>query len=122
MVDQDPYAAVQFSANVLEATLKAYLSYKNIEFSTTDGLLELWKKASSAMGMRAGDLESKDLKKIVSVMNSIVDGMAHLRNNKSSAHGRTNEQVKNFTILPRHARLSINAAHTVSAYVLDVMD
>lgn len=121
-VESDPHAAVQFAVNALEATLKAYLDKKNISYSKSEGLSDLWKRSSQEMGIKAGPTDALDIKKIVSGMHSVVDGISHLRNNKSTAHGRSEEQAKNINIKPRHARLAIHSAHTVAAYVLEVMD
>jgi hypothetical protein len=121
-VESDPHAAVQFAVNALEATLKTYLEKKKIEYSKSEGLSDLWRRSSHEMGIKAGSSDNLDIKKIVSGMHSVVDGIAHIRNNKSSAHGRSDEQARNINIKPRHARLAINSAHTVAAYVLEVMD
>ncbi|GBQ89614.1 hypothetical protein AA23498_0668 [Acetobacter nitrogenifigens DSM 23921 = NBRC 105050] len=120
-VETDPHAAAQYAANVLEATLKAYLEKKKETFNSNDTLSDLWKTASGLIGLRPVDWDNKDLKKIASGLNNIVDGIMHLRNKKSTAHGRSEEEIRNFVIKPRHARLAIHSAHTVSAYILELM-
>ena len=119
-IEQDPHAAAQYAGNVLEASIKAYLDHKGKTYGNGDTLAELWKVASEQIGLRPVDWDNKDLKKIASGLNSIVDGIAHLRNYKSGAHGKSEEQSRNITIKPRHARLAIHAAHTVSAYILEL--
>lgn len=101
--------------------LKAYLDHKRKAYNTTDTLAELWKSAADVIGLRPADWDNKDLKRIASGLCGIVDGIAHLRNAKSSAHGRSEEQFQNITIKPRHARLAIHSAHTVCAYVLELL-
>lgn len=122
MIEHDPQGAAQYAGNVLEATLKAYLDYKQVSYKSGDTLAELWKLSAEQIGLRAADWDNKDLKKIASGLHSIVDGIAHLRNNKSGAHGRSEEQHQNITIKPRHARLAIHSAHTVAAYVLELIE
>lgn len=122
MIEQDPHAAAQYAGNVLEATLKAYLDHKQITYKSSDALAELWRLAAAQIGLRAADWDNKDLKKIASGLHSIVDGIAHLRNTKSSAHGRSEEQRQSINIKPRHARLAIHSAHTVAAYVLELIE
>ncbi|WP_249276043.1 abortive infection family protein [Rhodobacter sp. JA431] len=122
MIEKDPHAAAQYAGNVLEATLKAYLDHKQVAYGRGDALAELWKTASAQIGLRASDLDSKDLKKIASGLHGIVDGIAHLRNTKSGAHGRSEEQRQNINIKPRHARLAIHSAHTIAAYVLELIE
>lgn len=121
-IEQDPHAAAQYAGNVLEASLKAYLDHKGETYRNGDTLAELWKIASDQIGLRPVDWDNKDLKKIASGLHSIVDGIAHLRNAKSAAHGKSEEQRQGITIKPRHARLAIHAAHTVSAYVLELIE
>ena len=120
-IEQDPHAAAQYAGNVLEASLKAYLDHKGKVYGNGDTLAELWKVAAEQIGLRPVDWDNKDLKKIASGLNNIVDGIAHLRNAKSGAHGKSEEQRRSITIKPRHARLAIHAAHTVSAYVLELI-
>lgn len=121
-VEHDPHAAAQYAGNVLEASLKAYLDHKGRTYGNGDTLAELWKISSDQIGLRPVDWDNKDLKKIASGLNSIVDGIVHLRNAKSSAHGKSEEQRRAIMIRPRHARLAIHAAHTVSAYVLELIE
>lgn len=122
MIEQDPHAAAQYAGNVLEATLKAYLDHKQAPYKGGDALANLWKQAAAQIGLRAGDWDNKDLRKIASGLHNIVDGIAHLRNTKSGAHGRSEEQRQSINIKPRHARLAIHSAHTVAAYVLELIE
>lgn len=121
-IEKDPHAAAHYAGNVLEAALKAYLDHKGKPYGSGDALAELWKSSAEQIGLRPVDWDSKDLKKIASGLNSIVDGIMHLRNTKSGAHGKSEEQTRNFTIKPRHARLAIHASHTVAGYVLELID
>ena len=122
MVDADPNAAAHYAGNILEASLKAYLQGKGVTFNDeTATLSDLWPLVRGDIGLNPKDLESKDLKKIASGLNSIVDGTMYLRNKKSGAHGRTEEQTKEIALRPRHARLVVHSAHTLSMYVLECM-
>lgn len=120
-IEADPHAAAQYAGNVLEASLKAYLDAKKRKYGNGDTLHDLWKIALVEIGLRPVDLDSKDLRKIATGLNSIVDGIMHLRNKKSGAHGKSETQTKNFVIKPRHARLAIHSSHTVAAYVLELI-
>lgn len=121
-IEQDPHAAAQYAGNVLEASLKAYLDHHKKTYGDHDTLAELWKVAAEQIGLRPVDWDNKDLKRIASGLNNVVDGIAHLRNAKSGAHGKSEAQRRNITIKPRHARLAIHAAHTVAAYVLELIE
>jgi hypothetical protein len=122
-VEGDPNAAAHYAGNVLEAALKAFLKQKGVTFNDqSDTLSTLWPLSRDALGINPKDLEAKDLKKIASGLNSIVDGTMYMRNKKSGAHGRTEEQFRTSALRPRHARLVIHSAHTLAAYVLECLN
>lgn len=122
MVNEDPNAAAHYAGNILEASLKAYLQAKSIPFNDeTATLSDLWPMVRGSIGLNPKDLGDKDLKKIASGLNSIVDGTMYLRNKKSGAHGRTEDQTKEIALRPRHARLVVHSVHTLSMYVLECM-
>ncbi|MGK7754375.1 MULTISPECIES: abortive infection family protein [unclassified Roseovarius] len=121
-VDDDPNAAAHYAGNVLEAALKAYLKAQDIPFKDDKETLNtLWQLVRDDLGINPKNLEAKDLKKIASGLNSIVDGTMYLRNKKSGAHGRTEDQYRETALRPRHARLVIHSAHTLAAYVLECL-
>lgn len=122
-VESDPLTAVHNAGSVLEASLKAYLDYFKLEYNkNSDTLSSLWQKVVKHIGISPKEMENKDLKKIASGLFNIVEGTMHLRNKKSSAHGRSEEQIKQISIRSRHARLAIHAAHTVSGYILELLE
>ena len=120
-VEKDPMVAVHNAGSVLEAVFKNYLEHHKIVYSEKDTLAPLWDKVATNMNIRK-KLENEEVAKIVSGLNKIVDGILHLRNKKSSAHGKSERQIKTYKILPRHSRLAIHSAHTVSAYVLELLE
>lgn len=121
-VGSDPNAATHYAANILEACFKAFLAARNIPFDDkSDTLIKLWEPVRDAIGMKAKDLGNNDLRKIATGLNSIVDGMMHLRNKKSAAHGKTEEQAINEALEPHHARLAVHSAHTLAAYVIECL-
>ena len=121
-VKDDPNAAAHYAGNVLEAALKAYLTKKEISFNDErDTLNSLWQLTRDDLGIAPKNLEAKDLKKIASGLNSIVDGTMYMRNKTSAAHGRTEVQLRKNALRPRHARLVIHSAHTLAAYILECL-
>jgi hypothetical protein len=64
-------------------------------------------------------VEDNDLRKILTGLNSIVDGIGALRTHAGSAHGRG---VMKYKIQPRHARLAVHAAHTLTVFLLESWD
>ncbi len=121
-VEKDPPSAVLAAGAVLEAVFKTYLEQKNVKFYEKDTFSSLWKKCSSHIGMNPKEIEDEDLKKILSGLHDIADGLMHLRNRKSASHGKSDKQMKFYRIETRHARLAVHAAHTLASYILDVME
>ncbi|WP_375643961.1 abortive infection family protein [Bartonella sp. AP83NXGY] len=71
---------------------------------------------------KAKDLDVNDLKMIASGLYQIVRGTIKLRNKKGAAHGRSKKDFELINLKPRHARLTFNAAHSLSIYILELMD
>lgn len=71
------------------------------------------------LGFEPGLLQDDDLKRILSGVLSVVDGIGAFRTHASSAHG---EGRKVYNLKPRHARLAINSAHTMALFVLETWD
>ena len=82
-------------------------------------LKPLWKTASKHLGFDPSAVEDEDLKKILSGMNSIVDGIGSLRTHRSTAHGQGRRPYR---IQHRHARLAIHASHTLVTFFLESWD
>lgn len=119
-VETDPLSAIHNAANVLEATFKAYLDRMDITYKEDqDTLSNLWNLVVKDIGINPGELDDKDLKMIASGLFKVVEGTMHLRNKKSAAHGKSENQAKKIFIKPRHARLAIRSAHTLAAYICE---
>lgn len=119
-VATDPLSAIHNAANILEATFKAYLDRMNIAYKEDqDTLSNLWSLVVKSIGINPGELDDKDLKMIASGLFKVVDGTMHVRNKKSAAHGKSENQAKKIFIKPRHARLAIRSAHTLAVYICE---
>ncbi|WP_375673705.1 abortive infection family protein [Bartonella sp. TS82HLJMH] len=133
-IEKDPREAVLFAANLLEASCKAYLDHHSIPYAENarSKLRDLWKEVVKKAkihpddikkkNLKNQDLDKNDLKMIASGLYQIVDGTMNLRNKKGAAHGRSEKDFKLINLKPRHARLTLNAAHSLSIYILELMD
>ena len=59
------------------------------------------------------------MKKIISGLLSIVNGIGAFRTHASSAHGQGRKVYK---LKPRHARLAVHSANTLAMFVLETWD
>ncbi|WP_375610871.1 MULTISPECIES: abortive infection family protein [unclassified Bartonella] len=133
-IEKDPREAVLFAANLLEASCKAYLDHHSIPYAENahNTLPSLWEKVVKKAkihpedmkkeNLKNQDLDENDLKMITSGLYQVVHGTMNLRNKKGAAHGRSKKDFELINLKPRHARLTFNAAHSLSIYILELMD
>ncbi|MBO6086624.1 MAG: abortive infection family protein [Acetobacter sp.] len=121
-IENNPLSAVLHACSTLESVLKEYLATRQIPYNkNSDTLSKLWNIfMENNQKIRPKELKDNDLKEIAAGLNSIIKGTMSLRNKKSSAHGRSEEESRTIEISPRHARLAIHAVHTLSAYILEL--
>ena len=75
----------------------------------------IWNVVRKDLGFDPGVVEDQDLRRILSGLLSIVEGIGALRTHASSAHGAGK---KSYNLEPRHARLAIHSAHTAALFIL----
>ena len=121
-IETKPLSAVLHASTTLESVLKEYLATRQIPYNkNSDTLSKLWNIfMENNQKIRPKELKDNDLKEIAAGLNSIIKGTMSLRNKKSSAHGKSEEEFQTIKISPRHARLAIHAVHTLSAYILEL--
>lgn len=118
-ISSEPREAVSASCNILEAIFKVYIEDEKLESPKKQDLQGLWKVVRADLGFDAQKIEDDDLKRIITGMLSIVDGIGAFRTHASSAHGQGRKAYK---IKPRHARLAIHSAHTLALFILETWD
>lgn len=115
-VDQSPREAVSAASNILESVCKVYIGERGLEMPSKQDLKPVWTVVRKDLGFDPGAVEDQDLQTILTGLLAIVDGIGALRTHASSAHGAG---LKQYKLEPRHARLAIHAAHTVTLFILE---
>jgi hypothetical protein len=115
-VDIDSPAAVTAACAILEALCKAYSSEHGLDLPSSQTIKPLWGVVSKHLKIAPESVEEDDLKRILSGLTSIVDGIASYRTHAGSAHGHGRRQYK---VAPRHARLAVHSAHTLCLFVME---
>jgi hypothetical protein len=115
-VDQSPREAVSAASNIVESVCKVYIAERGLEMPSKQDLKPVWNVVRKDLGFDPGVVEDQDLQVILTGLLAIVDGIGALRTHASSAHGAGKTQYK---LEPRHARLAIHAAHTVTLFILE---
>jgi hypothetical protein len=72
-----------------------------------------------ALGLDPAEVADDDLKRILSGLASIVDGIGAFRTHVGSAHGRGR---KAYRPAARHAKLAIHSAHSLVTFILETWD
>ncbi len=103
----------------MEALFTAYLETNLIELPAKRSIKPLWKTAQKHIGFDPSDKDDKDIKKILSGMVSVVDGIGSFRTHDGSAHGGGSLRYR---VSQRHARLTVNAAHTLATFFIETWE
>ena len=119
-VESNPREAVSAACNILESVFKVYIQeHANLSMPAKQDIQSVWKIVKTDLGLDASKVEEQDLQTIVSGIMAVVNGIGALRTHASSAHGAGKNSYK---LKPRHAKLAVNSAHTIAAFVLETWD
>lgn len=120
-VESDPPRALTAACAILEAFFDVYIEERGLTAPAERSIKPMWKVVQADLGLAPAGLqqEDKDLVTILGGMAAVVDGIGALRTHAGSAHGRSG---KRYRVLPRHARLAVNAAHTLLTFLLETWD
>lgn len=115
-VDADPPAAVTAACAIVEALCKTYISESGLALPSNQTIKPLWTVVSKDLKLSPDTVEDDDLKRILSGLTSIIDGIGAYRTHAGSAHGHTHRKYR---VAPRHARLAVHSAHTLCLFVME---
>ena len=118
-VTANPRDAVSAACNILESVFKVYIEDEGLEMPQKQDLSGVWRVVRDNLGFNPGELADNDLRKILTGLLSVVDGTGSLRTHVSSAHGQGR---KTYKLKPRHARIAVNAAHSLAIFILETWD
>ena len=115
-IEDSPRDAVSAASNILEIACKVIIAADGLTLPAKEDLSSVWNVIRKHLGIDAGIVENQDLQKIISGLCSVVGGIGALRTHASSAHGNAH---KNYKLEPRHARLAVHSAHTVTMFIIE---
>jgi hypothetical protein len=118
-VQSDPPAALTAACAVVEALCKTYIEDEGLTLPSDKSVKPLWKVVQAHLGLDPSKIEDDDMVRILSGLASVVDGLAAFRTHAGSAHGRGR---KGYRVSPRHARLAVNAAHTLVLFAIETWE
>lgn len=115
-VETDPPAGVTAACSLLEALFKVYIEDEGLELPAKQTIGDLYKVVREHLRLDPAQVAEQDLKRILSGLISMVEGIGALRTHTGSAHGHGRQAYR---LAPRHARLAINGAHTLALFLLE---
>lgn len=116
-IESDPHAAVTAGCAILESICKVYLEKNQLPFPNKQILSALWSDVARNIGLSPKEVADDDLKRILSGLFSIAEGVAALRTHEGSAHGHSDKKL--YKLETRHARLAVHSAHTMALFILE---
>ena len=118
-IETDPAAAVTAACATIESLCRVYIEDEGLVMPSDQSIKPLWKAVQPSLGLDPSQIADDDLKRILSGLTSIIDGLGAFRTHVGSAHGRGRGSYRPS---PRHARLVVHSAHTLTVFVIETWD
>jgi Abortive infection C-terminus len=118
-INGDPPAGLTAACSLLEALFKIFIEAEGLDMPATATVKPLWNAVGKRLGFDPAAMPDDDLKRILSGLTSVVDGLGSLRTHAGSAHGHGH---RSYRVKPHHARLALNSAHALVAFLLETWD
>lgn len=118
-IEADPPASLTAACSMVEALFKVYIEDENLEMPSQATIKKLWSVVQADLRLDPASLQDDDLKRILSGLTSIVDGLGSIRTHSGSAHGRGR---KSYRVASRHARLVVHSAHSLAVFIIETWD
>ncbi|BAU67170.1 hypothetical protein STA3757_45800 [Stanieria sp. NIES-3757] len=120
-INQDPELAIGTAKELVETCCKSILHECNISFSKSDDLPKLVKNTVQQLELTPDNIPDKakasdTIKRLLSNLASITQGVAELRNHYGTGHGKLSA---NKGLQPRHAKLAVGAASTLAVFLTE---
>lgn len=111
----DPEGAITAARTLLESVCKHILDESGVEYGDNADLPKLYGLTSKELNLAPSQHTEEAFKRILGGVESVVNGLANLRNRLGDAHGQGKRPVKP---APRHAELAVNMAGSVASFLL----
>lgn len=120
-VEDDPALAIGTAKELVESVCKTILEQRQIIFKDDCDIGQLVKDVRKALGLVPESIANsakgaESIRRLLSNLGSITQGLGELRNLYGTGHGKAGA-VKGLS--PRHARLAVGAAATLSTFLLE---
>ena len=123
-VENDPGLAIGTAKELVETCCKTILEKHGIQMEKNLDLPQLTKKACKELQLTPTDIPNDakaadTIKRLLSNLATITQGLAELRNSYGTGHGKTADSKG---LQSRHAKLAVGAASTLAVFLLETND
>lgn len=120
-VSDDPGLAIGTAKELVETCCKTILHDRGVAIEGTPELPQLVKQTSRLLALTPDDIPeqakaSETIRRLLSNLATITQGLAELRNAYGTGHGK---HARSKGLQPRHAQLAVGAASTLAAFLLE---
>jgi hypothetical protein len=115
----DPPAAIAAASSMVEAACKLYIADHGLELPSSQTVKPLWSAVAKRLLVDPSTVADDDIRRIISGLASVIDGLGSLRTHASSAHGRGRSDPE---VGAAEALLAIHGAQTVVLYMMQKWD
>lgn len=120
-VEDDPGLAIGTAKELVETVCKTILKEKNIKLTGNGELPKLVKATAKELKLTPSDIAddakaSDSIKRLLSNLATITNGVAELRNSYGTGHGK---EAKSRGLTSRHAKLAVGSASTLAIFLVE---
>lgn len=120
-VQNDPGLAIGTAKELIETICKTILAERSFVLSGNEDLPQLVKATAKTLKLTPSDIPddakaSESIKRLLSNLATITNGIAELRNSYGTGHGK---DAKAKGLGPRHAKLAVGAASTLAIFLVE---
>jgi hypothetical protein len=120
-IESAPHVAIGTAKELIETCCKKILEERNVAFEKSWDLLLLMRNTNKELKLSPENIAedkkaSKTIKTILTSLSTVVHGIAELRNEYGSGHGKA---AKFVGLGSRHAKLAVGAATTLAIFLLE---
>ena len=120
-VENDPGLAIGTAKELVETACKTILKERNIKLTGNEELPKLVKATAKELKLTPSDIAddakaSDSIKRLLSNLATITNGVAELRNSYGTGHGK---EAKSRGLTSRHAKLAVGSASTLAIFLVE---
>ncbi|MFP9113092.1 abortive infection family protein [Flavobacterium sp. RHBU_3] len=120
-IEVAPHISIGLAKELIETCCKSILQELGLEYDKNWDLIKLMKETTKLLKLTPDNIPNEvkaaaSIKQILGSLSSVVHGIAEVRNEYGSGHGKDSKFIG---LQPRHAKLAVGAASTLAIYLLE---